>query len=147
MNARWAIAWLFLAGFIVSALLEIPVHARLGMPQDVAWQYLRDVGVAYAGPLGIIVPAMYAARNPLGELTKQQSAFALVVATAWALVPIGVGVYAAWYPDPSDLGAMVQSFNTAAIPINGVLVAVLATLFPKPCDHADTSPSAAETKG
>ena len=142
MNARWTIAWLFLAGFIVSALLAIPVHARPGMPHAVALQYLRDVGVAYAGPLGIIVPAMYAARNRLAALNRQQSVFAVFVAAAWALVPIAVGVYAVWYPDPGDLASILQNFNTAAIPINGVLVAVLATLFPKGCDHADTPPSA-----
>lgn len=144
MDARWIMAWLFLGGCVVSALLTIPLYGRPAMVPEIALLYLRDVGIAFAGPLGIVIPALFAQQTPFSAIGRQQAVFAVVVSILWSLVPVAIGLYASFAPHIDDLQSILTNFNTAAIPANGVLVAVLAALFPKagkPAASAGAAPA------
>jgi hypothetical protein len=131
MDTRWGMVWTFLLGAVVSGVLTLPLMMRPGVVSDVAWSYLRDVGTVYAGPLGIMVPALLTRRTPFSAISRQQGAFALVVTVLWNIVPVGIGLYGAFAPHIDQLETILKNFNSAAIPLNAVLVAILAALFPK----------------
>lgn len=135
MNTRLAIAWIFLAGALISVAMVVQLYVRHFAEADIV-AYLKGIGSLYSVPLGIIVASMFGAVIPTLTLSKSTAAYAVTCAIAWNAFPIAVGAYGAF----TDAGMFVQlsgHLTDAAIPVNAAITGILSSLFPKPRTPGD----------
>ena len=135
MNPRMMIAWIFLAGALISAAMVLRLYVRHFSEADII-AYLKGIGSLYSVPLGIIVASMFGANIPTLTVSRASATFAIACTIAWNLFPIAVGAYGAF----TDAGLFVQlsgHLTDAAIPVNAAVTGILSSLFPKSKDQRD----------